>query len=78
LRLDIGRSSIVIMRGADQEVRAFHNVCRHRGRVGSWRGPGFNSPDVSTIPPIIPQGGFSPLRLEGWLARRDLPARQSA
>ena len=23
--------------------------------------------------PIMPQGGFSPLRLEGWRIRRDLP-----
>src|SRR6516164_10163063 len=30
--------------------------------------------DVSSIPPIIPYGGFSPVRLEGWLIRRDLPS----
>lgn len=29
--LDIGNSSIVIVRGDDQQIRAFHNVCRHRG-----------------------------------------------
>src|SRR6266705_5768658 len=29
--------------------------------------------DVSSIPPIIPYGGFSPVRLEGWRIRRDLP-----
>ena len=27
----------------------------------------------SIVPPIMPQGGFSPLRLEGWDIRRDLP-----
>ncbi|ASJ76160.1 aromatic ring-hydroxylating oxygenase subunit alpha [Granulosicoccus antarcticus] len=27
----IGRTSVIIVRGADGEIRAFHNVCRHRG-----------------------------------------------
>src|SRR5499427_10839461 len=30
-------------------------------------------PDVSSIPPIIPYGRFSRVRLEGWLIRRGLP-----
>lgn len=29
--VDIGGRSIAIVRGDDGEVRAFHNVCRHRG-----------------------------------------------
>ena len=29
--VDIGKTSIVIVRGDDDVVRAFHNVCRHRG-----------------------------------------------
>ncbi|MCF3932344.1 aromatic ring-hydroxylating dioxygenase subunit alpha [Acuticoccus sp. M5D2P5] len=29
--VDIGRSSIVIVRDEDETVRAFHNVCSHRG-----------------------------------------------
>jgi Rieske 2Fe-2S family protein len=29
--VDIGRSSIAIVRGDDDQVRAFFNVCRHRG-----------------------------------------------
>jgi hypothetical protein len=29
---------------------------------------------LSIVPPIIPQGEFSSLRLEGWLVRRDLPS----
>jgi hypothetical protein len=32
-----------------------------------------NDADVSSIPPIIPYGGFSSVRLEGWLFRRRLP-----
>src|ERR1700746_4139324 len=28
---------------------------------------------LSSIPPIIPYGGFSPVRLERWLFRRDPP-----
>ncbi|GAA4491513.1 aromatic ring-hydroxylating oxygenase subunit alpha [Gluconacetobacter tumulicola] len=31
LAVDIGASSVVIVRGDDEQVRAFHNVCRHRG-----------------------------------------------
>ena len=32
-----------------------------------------NDADVSSIPPIIPYGGFSPVRLEGWRFGRRLP-----
>jgi len=28
---DIGKSSIILLRDDDMQVRAFHNVCRHRG-----------------------------------------------
>src|SRR3954463_10250960 len=35
-----------------------------------------NDADVSSIPPLIPYGGFSPVRLEGWPVRRGLPGRQ--
>jgi hypothetical protein len=31
-----------------------------------------NDADVSSILPIIPYGGFSPVRLEGWHIRRVL------
>ncbi|GAA4486078.1 aromatic ring-hydroxylating oxygenase subunit alpha [Gluconacetobacter asukensis] len=31
LAVDIGASSVVIVRGDDEQIRAFHNVCRHRG-----------------------------------------------
>ncbi|WP_420549058.1 aromatic ring-hydroxylating oxygenase subunit alpha [Curvivirga sp.] len=29
----VGEYSVVIVRGADQQIRAFHNTCRHRGSV---------------------------------------------
>src|ERR1700720_426495 len=32
-----------------------------------------NDVDVSSILPIIPYGGFSPVRLEGWHIRAELP-----
>ncbi|MFQ8433925.1 aromatic ring-hydroxylating oxygenase subunit alpha [Amaricoccus sp. W119] len=38
--LDIGRSSIVILRDDDGIVRAFHNVCSHRGAKLLDPGPG--------------------------------------
>lgn len=31
ITVEIGRSSILIVRGDDMQVNAFHNVCRHRG-----------------------------------------------
>ncbi|WP_159587753.1 aromatic ring-hydroxylating oxygenase subunit alpha [Chelativorans xinjiangense] len=31
LTLEVGRESIVVLRGPDGEIRAFHNTCRHRG-----------------------------------------------
>jgi Rieske 2Fe-2S family protein len=30
-KLDIGTQSVILVRGDDGEMRAFHNVCRHRG-----------------------------------------------
>src|SRR6516165_9334881 len=32
-----------------------------------------NDADVSSALPIIPYGGFSPVRLQGWLSKRCLP-----
>ena len=29
--LEIGRDSVIVVRGRDGDVRAFHNTCRHRG-----------------------------------------------
>lgn len=29
--VDVGRTSVIILRDDDMEIRAFHNVCRHRG-----------------------------------------------
>ncbi|HZN03763.1 MAG TPA: Rieske (2Fe-2S) protein, partial [Candidatus Polarisedimenticolia bacterium] len=29
--VEIGSSSVIIVRDDDEDVRAFHNVCRHRG-----------------------------------------------
>ena len=29
--VDIGRASVMVLRDDDEQVRAFHNVCRHRG-----------------------------------------------
>ena len=30
-RLDVASTSIIVMRGRDNEIRAFHNICSHRG-----------------------------------------------
>ena len=34
--LDSARTSVVVVRGSDDEVRAFHNICRHRGNKLVW------------------------------------------
>ncbi|MFI7361291.1 aromatic ring-hydroxylating dioxygenase subunit alpha [Streptomyces sp. NPDC050149] len=34
--LDAAKTSLIIARGVDEEVRAFHNVCRHRGNKLVW------------------------------------------
>ena len=34
--LDAAGTSVIIVRGTDGEVRAFHNICRHRGNKLVW------------------------------------------
>ena len=29
--VEVGNTSVILVRGDDEVVRAFHNVCRHRG-----------------------------------------------
>jgi phenylpropionate dioxygenase-like ring-hydroxylating dioxygenase large terminal subunit len=35
--LDAAGTSVVVLRGADGEPRAFHNICRHRGNKLVWQ-----------------------------------------
>ncbi len=35
--LDAARTSVVVVRGMDDEIRAFHNICRHRGNKLVWQ-----------------------------------------
>jgi len=35
--LAVAKTSIVVVRGLDGEVRAFHNICRHRGNKLVWQ-----------------------------------------
>jgi phenylpropionate dioxygenase-like ring-hydroxylating dioxygenase large terminal subunit len=34
--ISAAKASVIIVRGTDGEVRAFHNVCRHRGNKILW------------------------------------------
>jgi phenylpropionate dioxygenase-like ring-hydroxylating dioxygenase large terminal subunit len=34
--LDAARTSVIVVRGMDDEIRAFHNICRHRGNKLVW------------------------------------------
>jgi phenylpropionate dioxygenase-like ring-hydroxylating dioxygenase large terminal subunit len=46
--LDLGRDSVVALRGSQGDIRAFHNVCRHRGaRILAGTG---NCPGAVTCP----------------------------
>ena len=46
--IEIGRESIVVLKGSAGEIRAFHNVCRHRG-ARILQGAG-NCPGAITCP----------------------------
>lgn len=66
--LDVGPESVVAVRGRDGEIRAFHNVCRHRGaRILEGCG---NRPGTITCP----YHGWS-YRLDGSLL--GVPVRES-
>ena len=34
--LDVARTSVVVLRDSDDQIRAFHNICRHRGNKLVW------------------------------------------
>jgi phenylpropionate dioxygenase-like ring-hydroxylating dioxygenase large terminal subunit len=34
--LQVAKTSVIIVRGRDGEIRAFHNICRHRGNKLVW------------------------------------------
>src|SRR5262245_49264960 len=35
--LAVARTSLIVVRGGDGRIRAFHNFCRHRGNKLVWR-----------------------------------------
>lgn len=35
--LDAAFTSVIVVRGLDEEIRAFHNICRHRGNKLVWQ-----------------------------------------
>jgi phenylpropionate dioxygenase-like ring-hydroxylating dioxygenase large terminal subunit len=45
--LDAARTSVVVLRDTDGEVRAFHNICRHRGNKLVWNN--FPSEETSGV-----------------------------
>ena len=53
-----------------------YNTQKNSINIGADRAS--NDADVSSIPPLIPYGGFSPVRLEGWPVRRGLPGSSEA
>src|SRR6516164_3427171 len=35
-QIDAARTSVILVRDRDDQVRAFHNICRHRGNKLVW------------------------------------------
>ena len=73
------RYIVTSLEGSAQHL--YEDVYCQRGQmVGYDRGAdrASNDADVSSIPPIIPYGGFSPIRLEGWLSDGAFPASTRA
>ena len=49
--LAVAKTSVVVVRDQDGEVRAFHNICRHRGNKLVWTD--FPQQETSgTVPPV--------------------------
>ena len=72
--LAVARTSLIVVRGMDDEIRAFHNVCRHRGNKLVWtdhprRGdrvePAGSSPASTTAGSTISTAGCSFILQEG-------------
>ena len=34
--IEAARASIIVVKGKDQQIRAFYNICRHRGNKLVW------------------------------------------
>ena len=56
-----------------QRWQSHPTTCRLSGRAMARTGLRIDA-DVSIVPPKIPYGGFSPVRLQGWLIERCLPS----
>ena len=71
--LALDRNSRRRTRPTTMRYRSSCSQCSDRGRVGSRRVAGFAWCRVFSIPPIIPYGGCSPIRLQGWHFKWRLP-----
>jgi hypothetical protein len=55
IRYDLGRESFIIVRQRDGEIKAFYNVCQHRGRVATPSNPQLGDlleQDLANLPAI--------------------------
>src|SRR4030081_773855 len=34
--IDVAKTSVIVVKGKDQQIRAFYNICRHRGNKLVW------------------------------------------
>lgn len=60
-RIDFARTSAIIVRGRDNKIRAFYNVCCHRGNTVITETPGFREFTGRA------KGGAMACRFHGWV-----------
>ncbi len=60
LTLQVGKNPIIVIRGADGVVHAFHNVCRHRGSRLCTSDKGKVAKLVCHVPPVDLRTGRPP------------------
>ena len=60
--IEVARASVILVKGRDDRIRAFHNVCRHRGNKLVWNDfPDRGDPrDVSAVHLQVPRVALRP------------------
>ena len=70
LTAEVGRESIICVRGTDERIRAFYNVCQHRGNRLVHATSGARSARASSSARTTAGASTTPARSSGCTARR--------
>ncbi len=49
--IDAAKTSVIVVKGKDQQIRAFYNICRHRGNKLVWND--FPNEEVKALMPPV-------------------------